>query len=171
MRCISSARFNMTATVLRQGEYGDENVEQSGYWTERQDPITLEIIRVWVPTDTDPGTAGIQAATFKCIARGIVDGGIRVAGTTERITPQGIIDSADYVQLQFPTSVEISKRDRVYNIKGSNGLLVWKEEEFNGAATIFEVLGVTPILDPFGRHMENHALLKRAEVQSDGQEN
>lgn len=168
MRCISSARFNMTATVLRQGDYGEPTVEQAGYWTERQNPITLEIERVWVADDTDLVTAGVQEGTFKCIARGIVEGGIRVAGTTERITPSGVIDSADYVQLQFGPNVEISKRDRVYNIKSSNGLLVWKEEEHNGAATIFEVLGVTPIIDPFGRHVENHALLQRAEVQGSG---
>ena len=165
MRCITSARFNMTATVLRQGNYGEEEVEQAGYWAERQNPETLEIERVWVNVD-DPTTPEIDATSFNCIARGIVAGGIRVAGTTERITPQGVLDSADYVFMQLGPNLELSKRDRIYNIKSSNGHLVWKEEEHNGAATVFEVLGVTPIMDPFGRHIENHALLQRAEVQS-----
>lgn len=155
--------------MLSQGDYGEVVVESEGYWTERQNPYTLEIERTWVDLDSD-AAAGMQPTTFKCIARGVVEGGIRVAGTTERYTPTGVLDSADYVVIQFGTQVELSKRDRVYNIKGSNGLLIWKEEEYNGAATVFEVLGVTPIVDPFGRHIENHALLQRAEVQSGPQD-
>lgn len=156
----------MTATVLRQGNYGEGAVRAAGYWTNRQNQNTLEIERVWVNTDSDSVTSGIQEETFRLVARGVVEGGIRVAGTTERYTPTGVLDSADYVVIQFGPNVELSKRDRVYNIKGSNGLLIWKEEEYDGAATVFEVLGVTPIVDPFGRHIENHALLQRAEVQS-----
>lgn len=166
MRCLTSVRMNMRATLLSQGDYGTVEVEEAGYFVERQNPVTFQLERVWVTKDSDPDTPDVQPLVFKCIARGIVDGGIRVAGTTERFLPSGIIESADYVRMQFPANIIISKRDRVYNITNNAGKAIWVEEEYNGAPTVFEVLGVQPILDPFGNHVENHALLQRAEVQN-----
>jgi len=166
MRCLTSARFNLVATLLSQGEYGSAITSTS--FVGRQNPVTLEIDRDWTP-DTDKVTAGTQQIDFPLIARGIVDGGIRVVGTTERINPDGAFVSEDYVRIQYPTNIEISKRDRIYNIRNpKTGVAIWKEEEFDGEPTVFEVLGVTPILDPLGQHVENQALLQRAEVQSIG---
>jgi hypothetical protein len=155
----------MKATVLRQGDYGEVEVEEAGHFVSRQNPITYEIERVWVPVDSDDATPDLQVYTFPLVARAIIDGGIRVAGTTERFLPSGVIESADYVRIQFPASVELSKRDRVYNIKNRDGIVLWKEEEYNGRPTVFEVLGVSPVTDPFGKLVEQHALLQRAEVQ------
>ena len=168
MRCITSARYTMVATVIRQGEYGTPRT--SGSYQNRQNPVTFEIERVWVPVVDNPNTSVVENGDFPCIARGIVDGGIRVAGTTERITPSGVIESADYVRMQFGPGVNISKRDRVYNIRDKQGKVLWKEEEHDGGPTVFEVLGVTPIFDPFNRMVEQHALLQRAEIQSYGQQ-
>lgn len=170
MRCLTSARFNMTATVLTQGEIVADEVNEdgtvtAGHWESKQDPETGEIIRIWVVEDTDPITPGTQEKRVKCIVRGILDGGIRVAGTTERYTPQGILESVDYVKMQFPASVKITKRDRVTNVANRHGIIIWREEEFNNAPTIFDVLGVTPITDPFGNLIEWTALLHRSEVQ------
>lgn len=168
MRCITSVRFNMRATLISQGQYGTTATQSAGHFANRQNPITFEIERVWVETDSNAVDPGVQPITFACIARGIVDGGIRVAGTTERILPSGQVESVDYVRMQCLPTVPISKRDRVYNIIDGNGLLAFKEEEYNGAATVFEVIGVTPIFDPFGSNVENHVLLQRAEVQKVG---
>jgi len=166
MRCLTGARFNLLATVLSQGSYGTATTATT--FVGRQNPVTLEIERDW-DTDTDKVLAGVQEVHFPLIARGIVDGGIRVVGTTERINPDGVFTSEDYVRIQYPASIEISKRDRVYNIRDpKTGVAIWKEEEFDGEPTVFEVLGVTPILDPFGQHVENQALLQRAEVQTVG---
>lgn len=168
MRCITSARFNMTSTVLTQddqGQYDDNNLGEVGHWENRQDPETGEIIRVWVVEDADPVAPGVQAKTVKCIVRGILDGGIRVAGTTERYTPQGLIESVDYVKMQFPASVTITKRDRVTNIANRKGIIIWREEESDNAPTIFDVQGVTPVVDPFGNLIEWSALLQRSEAQ------
>jgi len=45
-------------------------------------------------------------------------------------------------------------------------VVIWKEEEHNGKPTIFQVMGVTPMLIPSDYHIANHALLARAEVQT-----
>lgn len=158
----------MTSTVLTQddqGQYDDNNLGEVGHWENRQDPETGEIIRVWVVEDADPVAPGVQAKTVKCIVRGILDGGIRVAGTTERYTPQGLIESVDYVKMQFPASVTITKRDRVTNIANRKGIIIWREEESDNAPTIFDVQGVTPVVDPFGNLIEWSALLQRSEAQ------
>jgi hypothetical protein len=169
MRCITSARFNMTATVLTQDELVIDSTNPDGsvvgHWENKQDPETGEIVRVWIVEDTDPVTPGVQEKKVKCIVRGILDGGIRVAGTTERYTPQGILESVDFVKMQFPASVIITKRDRVTNIANRKGIIIWREEEFDNAPTVFDVQGVTPVVDPFGTLVEWTALLQRSEVQ------
>src|ERR1044072_3785522 len=159
----------MNAPVLSQGGLitdtttGDGTVV--GHFENKQDPETGEIVRVWVVEDTDPVTPGVQEKRVKCIVRGILDGGIRVAGTTERISPAGIIESVDFIKMQFPASVTITKRDRITNISNRHGIIIWREEEHDNAPTIFDVMGVTPIVDPFGNLIEWTALLQRSEAQ------
>lgn len=159
----------MNATVLTQGgliaDTTKDNGTVIGHWENKQDPETGEIIRIWVIEDADPSAPGVQEKQVKCIVRGILDGGIRVAGTTERFTPQGIIESVDYIKMQFPASVIITKRDRVTNISNRHGIIIWREEEHDNAPTVFDVLGVTPVTDPFGNLIEWSALLQRSEAQ------
>jgi len=168
MGCITGARFNMTATVLTQGGLVPDSTSPDGtivgHWESKQDPETGEIIRVWVMEDADPDTPEIDAKKIKCIVRGILSGGIRATGTTERYN-DAILESLDYVKMQFPASVTITKRDRVTNIANKAGVIIWREEEFNNAPTVFDVLGVTPVTDPFGNLIEWSALLQRSEAQ------
>lgn len=168
MLCLTSARFNMKADVLRQTAPDSTPIDQTGEWVSRQDPETGEIIRVWEPntgTTDDPSTPADEGLeTFNCIARGILDGGIRVAGTTERWNE--IYDAVDYVRITFPARVRLSRRDRITNIRDNRGNIIWREEErADQAPTVFEVTGITPVVDPFGRHIENMALLERADTQ------
>lgn len=166
MVCLTSARFNMKADILRQTVNNDP-VNTAGEWVNQQDPESGEIIRVWSSVTTDdPDTPedDVKQATFRCLARGIIDGGIRVAGTTERWSEA--YENVDYVRIWFPAGVRISKRDQITNIRGSNNQVIWREEEEpDSPPSVFSVTGVTPIVDPFGRHIENMALLERAEIQ------
>lgn len=170
MLCITSARFNMTVKRLVQGEDTRDDTESitSGHYTFQQDPDTGAIVRRWVedPDTTDAVT--VEELRIPCIIRGVIDGGIRVAGTTERYTPGGLYENIDYAKMQFPAGYVLTKRDKVTDVRNSVGDLIWKEEEFDDKATVFDVLGVTPIVDPFGAHIENQALLQRSEVQQYG---
>ncbi|AXH67250.1 hypothetical protein SEA_WOFFORD_54 [Streptomyces phage Wofford] len=163
MSCLLSSRFNMRATVLRQaGTNPQEN--PGGHWETVQDPDSGAIERVWVP-DEDSDTPGNQTLVINCMVRGVTNGGIRAAGTTQRFSE--IYENVDWAVIQFPASVILSKMDRVTNITNSKGQLIWREEEIDQApATVFQVMGSTPVVDPFGNHVENTALLQRAEVQS-----
>lgn len=159
--CLTSTRFNMWADVLRQGE---ENPSVPGEYVNQQDPDSGEFIRVWQPYDVedDPDTEEDEGLySFRCMARGILEGGIRVSGTTERFTD--LYEAVDYVKIWFPANTKLSRRDRITNVRNRTGI-VWMEEE-TGKPTIFSVTGVIPIVDPFGKHIESTALLERVETQ------
>lgn len=170
--CLTSIRFNLLADVLRPGNAEDVDPDQYGEYVQSQDPITGDIIYIWVPADDipdDPNTPNNEAShsTIPCMVRGIIEGGVRAAGTTEHWSE--IYKSIELVRMFFPANYRLTKRDRVMNIRNSKGQVIWKEEEMEGAgifkSTTFDVLGVTPVLDPFGNHVENYALLERSEIQ------
>lgn len=175
LKCLTSARMTMKATLLHQNHpYNPDplNLEKYGEWKDSQDPLTFEIVKVWVPFEDVLETTEDESVTFgqiPCIARGIVDGGIRVAGTTERFGDT--YENIDFVKMWVPAHVRISKRDRVTNIKDSLGHVRWLDEEFDDPrdltapqATVFNVNGVTPLFNAFNRMTEQFVLLERAEV-------
>lgn len=168
MQCLLSARYVLKADILRQSE-GTPTVPLSeiGEWTYVQDPDTLELVPNWVPVSddvTDPDAPTVYS--IPCMASGIIDGGIRVAGTTERFDQD--YRSMDYVRMLFPADIILTQRDRVTNIRNAKtGQIVWRDEQVSAVnaefrATVFDVDGVTPILNPFGRHIENFANLKKS---------
>lgn len=168
VKCITGARFTMNATVLRWvGETSNEHSPAPGTWAMTQDPITGEILNKWEPVVINiDNTATIkneyEELTIPCVARGIVDGGIRVAGTTERFGDT--YENIDYVKMWFPAKFKLTKRDRITNIRDKkNGTLIWVDEEYldGTRATVFNVNGVTPLFDAFNKHTESFALLER----------
>lgn len=170
MQCLLSTRFGMTAEILRNGALGAVEVDKDdeGQWVEREDPVSFEIIREWVPVVDDEDTGTFKRFVVPCEVRGIVDGGIRVAGTTERFGKT--YDNVDFAKMRFGPDVVITKRDRITNIRNKRtGQILWKEEELDkvGAdfrATVFNVQGVTPEFDPFQRLVTQFAMLARVDA-------
>lgn len=172
LRGITTARYSMQATLIRPTQNAPENNTDPatmGQWTEEQDPLTGEVIRVWKPVYVDdPGTAqnDVNTENIWCMARGIIDGGIRAAATTESF--DDIYRNVDIINIWVPKKYRITKRDRITNIRSKSGLVLWRDEEFEGTgevrATMFNVNGVVPVFDPFNRHIDNFCLLERAEV-------
>lgn len=180
--CLTGARFNMQATLLHQWDAYSPvpDIDIYGGYVESQDPLTGEIVRVWKPYD-NPVTPTVNEdvldiGTINCVARGIVDGGIRVAGTTERFGDT--YENIDFVKMWVPAGTVISKRDRITNIRDPRGTIIWRDEEFTDPreddtprATVFNVNGVTPLFNAFNRHTESFVLLERATVyDSEGTE-
>lgn len=194
MICLTSSTFVMTALVLKQGEYTidhdddpstpeirDPNSGSSnGRYEYEQDPISGSMERVWIPEpvasstfdfsdpeiNLDPAEGAMSGRRIKCSARGILEGGIRVTATTERFSTRGTLAVEDYINFDFPANEIITRRDRITDIRDSKGRLIWTEEETTGLPTVFEVTGVTPVIDPFGMPTKNFSLLERADDQS-----
>ena len=100
--------------------------------------------------------------TINCDARGIIGGGIRVVGSTEEFKRD--YEDTEWVKMKVaPSEVEsgtmITKRFRISNIRRSDdGVVVWKDDA--GNPVVFDVMGVTPYIDPFGNVTEYELLLK-----------
>jgi hypothetical protein len=182
MECLTSANFTMKADVLRQTS-GSTTPTAEGEWQDYQDPVTLEIVRRWVPVGDNPSTPNVNEgsvlSTIRCSARGIIGVGLRAGGTTE--VWGDVYSNVDFVRIEFSPKTLVTKRDRITNIRDADGHIVWLEEELNPEdtdsnpntpkifrATVFDVEGVTPVFGPFNTHMKNVAMLQRAEIQQYG---
>lgn len=162
--CITSARFNMTAEVRSQGKYTPPTETDKGHWDRVQDEDTGSIRRVWVPTGGGrPEDASTD--TFPCTVSTPTGATASSFGIGIHFDNNGKIINTEYLILTCPASRELSKKDKITNIRGSDGNVIWREEEFDGRPTVFTVQGVVPITDPFGTHIENKAILARAEIQ------
>jgi hypothetical protein len=162
----------MKADILRPAEIVPEVDEHgpTGYYQEYQDPYTGEITHIWVETEDtpdDPDTPGneTRVGTIWCEARSPQAGGIRGAVNSETFGLD--YQNMEYVRLRFSAKYIVTKRDRITNIRDGRGNLIYLDEEkdmINGMfpATVFNVMGVVPQMDPFGKHTENMALLERA---------
>lgn len=173
MKCIVGAKFTMLATVLNrytQGDISDIDAgSMSGHWTTEQDEISGDITRVWVEdvgTPVLPGrdfTVGADRFDIECSARGFPEVGFRSSANTESFDG-GRYLPMEMIQMIYPAKYILNRRQFVTNIRGKNRKILWVEEE-TGLPTVFEVQGVTPTFDPFGTHIDNLAVLKRAPIQ------
>lgn len=171
--CLTKVRFNMKCDIIKPLGAPETVIDIStegtlGHWEYRQNIDSGAIEKKWID---DPSTPDIDEEytpglikDAPVMARGIIDGGIRVSGTTERYST--VLETVDYVTATFPKNVNVTLRDRVTNIRNNFGEVIWKEEQIPGApATVFNVQGLTPIMDPWGHLLEYQTLLQRAEVQ------
>lgn len=176
LKCLTAGRMTMTAALLhRNNQYAPvPDVNHYGDWVDAQDPLTGQIIKVWEPFPDLPSTPDVdESITYRnvpCVARGIVDGGIRVAGTTERFSDT--YQNIDFVKMWVPAGIKVSKRDRVTNIRDPKGNIVWRDEEYSdpndvARASVFNVNGVTPLFDAFNRHIESFVLLENVTVAAE----
>lgn len=94
-------------------------------------------------------------------SRGIVDGGIRVAGSTEQFSD--LYMDIEFVKMR--TGVNLSKRSRIYNIRSEDtGETLWSEvDELGGEVPrVFEILGVTPVVDAISPSPVEYEVLLKA---------
>ena len=168
MTCFTSSKYDCTAVILK--PFGSPETTVSGHWEEIEDPISGSIQRIWVE-DSSP-SPGTQKITIDCVARGFINTGIRILGTTEDIG--SLYKKIDLVKIQFGALVHLTDADKITEIRSkTTGALIWREEEMEQLSsgvwveipTVFDVKGVTPIVSPMIGHTENFAILERSEIQ------
>lgn len=96
------------------------------------------------------------------LTKAITGGGIRVVGSTEQWGDdyEGIEWAKMNVASQvLPTGDTVTKRWRVTNIRDRvSGRVLWLLDD--GLPVEFNVMGINPVMDPFGRPVEYELLLK-----------
>lgn len=157
MICLSSTRFSMTATLINPSSVFEDIANPAEAFEGSQDPLSGEIVRKWDKKKVS------KTKQFPCLARGIVAQGIRGQGNTEDFG--AIYASIEYVRIWLPPYVNLKKDDKITDIRDSTGQIVFMDEEYlkEPRATIFNVEGVTPMMDPLNRMYEKWALLERAQ--------
>lgn len=140
MSCIIGARYAMTADVYEQTIETKKSGQEMRVWN-YQTPVIIGM---------------------SCMVRGIMGGGIRVAGSTERFAAN--YEDVEYANLAC--AQRLSKRYRVGNIRDAGGNLLWPDDDDDVRGTVFNVLGATPVVEPLSEEVVEYAsLLKAAEAE------
>lgn len=120
----------------------------------------------------DPDTGAIKREwnyhrTVICHAKGVISNSNSVRSGDKQVFSNKYV----YDQLiQVRTSEKLTVREKVTNIQDSAGNVIWYEINFpTETPTVFEVIGTTPITDPFGRIVGYNSSMKRSENQQIGQ--
>lgn len=171
---LNDARFTMWATVVPRLVSPGQVVPtagQTGAYKIVQDPDSGQMITVF-DTDGAPtsaaGHVGGEASPYqiRCYARGYTALGYRSSANKKTYIGEDyqIVES---IQFDFPKKVVLSHQSLITNIRSGedpNTETYFMNEE-TGNPIVWEVQGVTPVHDPFGKWIRNTTVLKRAEIQ------
>jgi hypothetical protein len=123
---------------------------------EIQDPDTGAIVREWNYYKTIP-----------CHAKGVISNSATTRSSDKQIFSNKYLN--DQI-IQVRTAEKLTAREKVTNIRDVEGNTIWNEINYpNETPTVFEVMGTTPITDPFGRVIAYNSSMKRSENQQIGQ--
>ncbi len=120
----------------------------------------------------DPDTGAIKREwnyhrTVDCHAKGVISN-----SATTRSSDKQVFDNRykNDQQIQVRTIDRLTSREKITNIRDQHDVPIWTEINFpTETPTVFEVVGVTPITDPFGRTIGYNSAMRRSENQQIGQ--
>jgi len=136
------------------------------------DAVLSMTMDVYKQTDIQDSNTGalkkewIYYKTLPCHAKGVISN-----SATTRSSDNQIFDKRytnDQI-IQVRTTERLTAREKITNIKNSENVYIWTELNYpTETPTVFEVMGVTPITDPFGRVLGYNSSMKRSENQQIG---
>ena len=105
--------------------------------------------------------------TLSCHAKGIISNTATSGSGNKQVFSNKYMD--DQV-IQIRTAEKLTAREKVTNIRDADNNVIWQEINYpNDTPTVFEIMGTTPMTDPFGRVIAYSSSLKRSENQQIGQ--
>jgi hypothetical protein len=120
-----------------------------------QDPDTGAIVKQWN-----------YYKTIDCHAKGIISNSATTRSSDKQIMSNKY--SNEQV-IQVRTLDRVLFREKITNVRNKDGLVIWSEINFpTETPTVFEVMGSTPITDPFGVVIAWNTTMKRSENQQIG---
>jgi hypothetical protein len=127
--------------------------------------MNMDVYRQYEQQDPDTGVMKRQFLYYKtvpCYARGIV--AQNVTRNLDKQLFSNQYENQQYIEIR--TLHKLSQREKISNIRDQNGNTIWYELNYpNNTPTVFEVIGSTPITDPFGSVVGYNTSLKRSENQ------
>lgn len=132
-------------------------------------PYKLDLYVQSETQDADTGAIKKEWNYYKtvdCSAKGMVSN-----STSVRANDRQEINSRykNEQMIQIRSIEKINIRHKITNIRNKDGEYIWTELNYpTETPTVFEVVGMTPISDPFGVSMGYNITAKRSENQSIG---
>jgi hypothetical protein len=133
-------------------------------------PLLMDVYKQFDLQDADTGSIKKEwqfDRTVPCSAKGII------SNSSSSRTGDKQILSNKYINdqiLQIRTLEKITLREKITNIRDSDGVVIWEELNFpSNTPTVFELMGITPMTDPFGGVVGYNSTVKRSENQTIGQ--
>lgn len=131
--------------------------------------MSLDVYRQFDSQDEDTGAIKKEwqyQRTLPCYAKGVISNSATTRSSDKQVFSNRYLN--DQV-IQIRTSEKLTPRDKVTNICDSRGNVIWSEINFpTETPTVFEVVGTTPITDPFGNVLGYNSSMKRSENQQIG---
>lgn len=133
-------------------------------------PMLIDIYRQYESQDESTGALKKEwqfNRTIPCSAKGVV------SNSTSSRSGDKQTYSNKYINeqiLQLRTTSKIIFSEKITNVRYLDGTVVWEEINFpTNTPTVFEVVGVTPMTEPFGGVVGYNTTVKRSENQVIGQ--
>lgn len=169
VKCIGSAKMTMTATIVtRFVNDGAAAAGTEGTYERYQDPDSGEILQRFIPAvaPVAPGTRLYNNEyDIPCYARGYTDLGFRSSANREVIL-KGDYTAFEAIEFTYPGRYnKLTRQSYITKIVDTKTRQVMWEEEETGEPTVFQVQGMTPVYDPFGKLREWTGVVVRAEIQ------
>lgn len=138
-----------------------------GYFAvEAKYAMKLDVYRVQVSQDSNSGEIRRQWAyieTIPCLAKSIISSGVRTPSNDRTVDSRYMVEEL----IKVNTLVKLPRNVKITNIRNLDNNIIWEEAEISGnPATIFEVVGSTPIIDGFGQTLEYESTLQRSDIQN-----
>ncbi len=133
-------------------------------------PMFMDVYKQFDSQDSSTGALKKEwqfTRTVPCSAKGIISNSTSTRSGDKQVFSNKYTN--DQV-LQVRTIEKISFREKITNIRATDGTVIWEEINFpNNTPTVFEVMGVTPMTEPFGGIIGYNTTIKRSENQLIGQ--
>ena len=119
----------------------------------------------------DPNTGALKREwqydrSMPCHAKGVISNSASTRTGDKQVLSNRYTN--DQI-LQIRTTGKVTLREKITNILSSDGTAVWVEANFpTDTSTVFEVMGSTPMTDPFGTVVGYNTTVKRSENQTIG---
>lgn len=131
--------------------------------------MKADVYRQAISQDSETGNINKTWSYYKtidCLAKGVISNSV-----TRKTDAQNFGNTYDNVQmLQIRTNQKLTLREKITNIKDLSGKHIWTELDYpSDTPTVFEVIGTTPLTDPFGSTLAFDSTVKRSENQQLGQ--
>jgi len=116
--------------------------------------------------DSDTGAIKKEwnyAKTVNCHAKAIISNSATSRSGNYQVFKDKYINEQIVI---IRTTDMISFREKVTNIRSLDGKVIWEEINYpSNTPTVFEVIGTTPITDPYGGVLAYNTTVKRSENQ------